>query len=104
MIYTTEELREIIKPIAEKYSIPAVYLFGSYARGEATDESDVDILVQIHGSIIHGFMIGGLYNDLCEAIGKKVDMVTVDTLEDCYERERFPHFAENLERERVQVL
>ncbi|MDR3294725.1 MAG: nucleotidyltransferase domain-containing protein [Clostridiales Family XIII bacterium] len=32
-------------PIAIKYQLPTVYLFGSYARGEATDDSDVDILI-----------------------------------------------------------
>ena len=36
MVYTLEQLREKITPIAEKYRIPAVYVFGSYARGEAT--------------------------------------------------------------------
>ena len=40
MIYTIEEIRRIITPIAKKYRLPAVYLFGSYARGDATETSD----------------------------------------------------------------
>ena len=43
MIYTIEALKKIIEPIAKKHKIPAIYLFGSYARGVATEESDIDI-------------------------------------------------------------
>ena len=45
MIYTLEQLKELIAPIAEKYRLSAVYLFGSYARGEQTPDSDVDLYV-----------------------------------------------------------
>ena len=45
MIYTLEQIRDAVAPIAKKYQIPAVYLFGSYARGTATEESDIDLLV-----------------------------------------------------------
>ena len=38
MIYTIEEIRRRIAPVAVRYHLKAVYLFGSYARGEATDE------------------------------------------------------------------
>ena len=50
MIYTFDQLKELIKPVAEKYSLPAMNLFGSYARGEATDESDVDVIIDRTGS------------------------------------------------------
>ena len=43
--YTIEEIKRRITPVAEKYRLAAVYLFGSYARGDATAESDVDFLV-----------------------------------------------------------
>ena len=42
MVYTIDEIRQIITPIAKKYGLPAVYLFGSYARGTANEDSDVD--------------------------------------------------------------
>ena len=44
MIYTIEEIRAAVLPIAQKYSLKAVYLFGSYARGTATESSDIDIM------------------------------------------------------------
>ena len=45
MIYTVEEIRRYITPVAVRYRLKAVYLFGSYARGGATDESDVELLI-----------------------------------------------------------
>ena len=81
MIYTLDDLRERIAPIARKYQIPAVYLFGSYARNEASDNSDVDILIDREGSTIRGmFDMGGLYAELQSSIGKNVDLVTLQSL------------------------
>lgn len=45
VIYTQDQIRQMIAPIAEKYHLKAVFLFGSYARGDATESSDVDLLV-----------------------------------------------------------
>lgn len=45
MIYTAEEIRRRITPVAVRYRLKVVYLFGSYARGEATDENDIDLLI-----------------------------------------------------------
>lgn len=65
MVFTLDELKTKIAPIAEKYGLKAVYLFGSYARNEATDDSDVDILIDRTDSKIHSmFDMGGLYSDL----------------------------------------
>lgn len=36
--YTIEEIRAIVKPIARKYGVARVYLFGSYARGDITEQ------------------------------------------------------------------
>ena len=44
-IFSLEEIKDLVKPLAEKYHAEKVYLFGSYARGEADEESDLDFLV-----------------------------------------------------------
>ena len=75
VIYTLEQIRSIAAPIASRYGITSVSLFGSYARGEATDKSDVDLLID-RGDVICGFKLGGLYADLQESLGKEMDLVT----------------------------
>jgi predicted nucleotidyltransferase len=99
MVYTLDDLKQKIAPIAHKYDIPAVYVFGSYARGEATDDSDVDVLIQRKGSKIIGIMIGALYEDLSESLGKPLDLVTIETLEQECTKERTPWFVDNLLKE-----
>ena len=44
-MYSIDEIKEIVKPILKKYDVRKAYIFGSYARGEATEESDVDIMI-----------------------------------------------------------
>ena len=44
MVYTVEQIRSIASPIAQAYGVKSLSLFGSYARGEATDDSDIDLL------------------------------------------------------------
>lgn len=45
MVYTLDEIARRLRPVAEQYHLRAVYVFGSYARGEATEDSDIDLLV-----------------------------------------------------------
>jgi predicted nucleotidyltransferase len=103
MIYTTDEIRQKIIPIAEKYQLQRVYVFGSYARNEATDTSDVDVLVDTTGSIVQGWIIGGLYNDLCETFGDEIDLITTNALTQDEGQDRTPWFTENVMKERLLV-
>lgn len=104
MVYTVEELRKCIVPITRKYQIPAVYLFGSYARNEATDSSDVDILIDRDGSAIRSmFDMGGLYDELKTSIGKEIDLVTLQTLRQKSTQERTPWFVDNLQKDMVRL-
>jgi len=105
MIYSLEELKNRIAPVAEKYHLRAVYLFGSYARNEATDDSDVDVLIDRTDSIVKSaFDMGGLYNDLCESIEKEVDLVTTYALTQDSTQDRTPWFTENVMRDRVLIF
>ena len=76
-VYTIEEISRIVTPIADEMGIEKVYLFGSYARGEATPESDVDV-VDESGKIDSYLGIGRLYVKLNRALGKNVDVVPSD--------------------------
>lgn len=74
-VYTLEELSSIVAPIAERYGTGPIQVFGSYARGEATPESDIDLLIT-PGEIKSYFKFATLAADLEEAFGKKVDAVS----------------------------
>ena len=105
MVYSVEELKQRIAPVAEKYGLREVYLFGSYARSEATEQSDVDILVDRAGSKVRGmFEMGGLYEDLRASVGKEVDLVTTQTLEQSSTRQRTPLFVRNVQTERIRLI
>lgn len=56
----------------EKYSVEEIGLFGSYARDEATEESDIDIFVKMPPKL---FDVIGVKLEIEEALGKKVDIV-----------------------------
>lgn len=104
MTYSIEELKQIITPIARKYNIPAIYLFGSYARGQANDNSDVDILIEREGSTIKSlFDLGAFYNELNETLGKSIDVVTTDSINQPDTKRRNPWFASNVQKERVTI-
>ena len=104
MIYTLEQLKELIAPIAEKYRLSAVYLFGSYARGTAKEASDVDLLVDTTGtSLISLFALGALYCDLEDAQQKRVDLITISALQQRAQLPSEQDFRQTVMRERVKL-
>ena len=75
-VLTLEKITEIVKPIALKYKVKAIYLFGSYARGEATADSDLDFLV-FGGNEFKKTLILALAEELREAFEKAVDVFEI---------------------------
>lgn len=69
------EKREDIRRIAAKHGASNVRIFGSLARGEATEASDVDLLVEV-GAETSSWFPAGLVLDLEEILGRKVEVVT----------------------------
>ena len=77
MILSNEHIKEVVTNFFKDKPVNKVWLFGSYARGEATDESDIDVMVDIDKSILIGLQFFGWYSDLEEKFHKKVDLVKV---------------------------
>ena len=78
-VYTTDEIKKIIEPIARTYGIGRLSLFGSYARGEARPGSDIDIRL-VDGGNIHGwFKLARFNRELEEHLGIKVDLIDCDS-------------------------
>lgn len=88
-VYKIEEIAEKVRPIAERYGAGKIYLFGSYARGEATEDSDIDLLVDAE-NISGFFAFGGLYGDLRDALQKELDLVTINAI---YSEHKNDHLA-----------
>lgn len=82
-IYTIEEIKDIIHShetaLQEEYKTVKFYLFGSYARGEQTAASDIDLLVELKEPI-GMFKFLDLEEDLEKIFGKKIDLGTPDCL------------------------
>lgn len=73
----------MIQQIAEYFKTQPVvkaWLFGSFARGEQREDSDVDILVVLDHSQPVGLRFFGMYEDLKELLGRNVDLVVDRTL------------------------
>lgn len=97
-------IRAIVAPVAKKHRLRGVYVFGSYARNEATDESDVDLLIDREGSEIRGvFGMNALLEELKAALGKDVDLITLQSLQQESTARSNAEFVQNVTREMVKV-
>jgi len=72
--YSIEELRDIVAPIAEKYGVSRVYLFGSVARGDDDEKSDYDFYIEMD-KVMDLFTLSGFFLDLHQAIGSDIDLL-----------------------------
>ena len=78
---STQVLTNIIADYFKTQPVLKAWLFGSYARGEETPESDVDILVEFdHSSPIGLFAYARMWRELQERLGLNVDLVEEGTL------------------------
>lgn len=104
MIYTVREIQNRVAPVAEKYGIKAVFLFGSYAKGTATEKSDIDLLVDTSGTALRSLLaLGAFYNDLEAALGKKIDLITIRALEQQAQMPSEAAFRETVMKERIPL-
>jgi predicted nucleotidyltransferase len=93
--YSTDEIKEIVAPIAKDFGIRKLSLFGSYARGEAAENSDLDFHIIDRGSLRGLFRLAGFELALEEKFKVPVDVVTTDSL--------FEDVRQNVEKEEVVI-
>jgi len=72
---SVEELKTKIRPVAERYGVEKVYLFGSVARGNYTEDSDYDFCIE-KGKVRDLFTFSGLRSEMERVIGAEIDLVT----------------------------
>jgi hypothetical protein len=89
------EIREIVLPVLRQHGITRAGTFGSVARGEATPESDVDILIELdrHASLLDYI---GIKLELEEVLGQRVDLVQYAAIK--------PRLRERILGEEVPIL
>ncbi len=89
-----EKIKKMIE-ILKKYGVKKVKIFGSYARGEAKPESDLDVIVEFsqRKSLLE---IVGIEQELEDTLGIKVDLLT--------EKSISPYLKERIEKESIVVL
>ena len=94
-VYSLDEIKAIAAPLARQYGVAALYLFGSYARGEATSQSDLDFLVDRTG-MEDLLALGGLYSDLEKSFDKPLDVLTAQMLSE--------EFRKAIQNEAIRLL
>lgn len=95
---TTQEilnrLRTYKEQFAEKYGIEQLGLFGSVARGEQDDKSDIDVIIKLQRPSM--FTCCGIQEELRKLFRRKVDLITLH-------ENMFRSFYQNLERDAIYV-
>ena len=98
MVYTLSQIQEKIVPICREWGIAKLLLFGSYARGEATENSDIDFVVYDTENKLAGSGFYALVGDLRNIFNtNKVEVV------DSSEIESIPWIAFNIKNEGVAL-
>jgi len=84
--HSIEELRSIVTPVAERYGVSRVYLFGSRARGDGNEKSDYDFSI-VPGKLEGIIKLSGFILELSDALGTDVDVLPELTKNDELNRE-----------------
>ena len=72
-------IKNKLDPVFSLYNVQSATLFGSYAKGSATEKSDVDLMVD---SGLHGLQFFSLVEDIHQALQKEVDVFDVTHIDD----------------------
>lgn len=95
MLPAVAEIAEIVLPILKRHGISKAGIFGSCARGDMSDESDIDLLVEITADISLLDFIG-IKLEIEEALDHQVDLVEYDSIK--------PMLRDRILSEQVQIL
>lgn len=80
MLMNRQEIIDALRIYFNTQPVLKAWLFGSFSRGEETKDSDVDIIVLLDKSQPIGMKYFGMWSELEELLGRKVDLVSEGTL------------------------
>jgi len=84
--YTINQIRDIVVPIAKQHGVKSVSLFGSYASGRATPQSDVDLKIE-KGQLKSLFDLSRFRLDVEDALQLPLDLITTQCSDAAFLRE-----------------
>ena len=93
--YSISDICKIITPIAEEFGVRKMSVFGSYARGEASENSDIDFHIIDRGTLRGLIRLASFELALEESLNIPVDVVTTDSL--------FEDIRKHIEQEELVV-
>lgn len=76
IVLTIPDIQNVVKELAVKHEVKEVFLFGSYARGEETQNSDIDLRVEM--GTLSPWSLTRFYTDLVESFDVSVDIIETD--------------------------
>lgn len=96
------EIKKLTEPIFKEYGVEKAYIFGSYARGDYNENSDIDILISSK-SIRSLLIIGAILEALKLVLKKEVDLIE----EECFEEDEIDEidqeFYNRIKKERILI-
>ncbi len=94
---TLEEIKKITDPACRDFGVKRLDIFGSFTRGEQTNNSDIDLLVEFDEPDLHpSRRFFGMLHYLEDVLGHKIDLLTVSGLQN-------PYFRRQVFKERINL-
>ena len=91
----SDDIRTSLSDYFRHQPVKRAWLFGSYARGEETENSDIDLLVDLDETQAVGLRFFGMWRELEQLLGKNIDLVTENSLAD--------YAREGVDRDKIMV-
>ncbi|SUP37134.1 nucleotidyltransferase family protein [Veillonella criceti] len=97
MVQNLDVIKIKALPILKEANVSSAYIFGSHARGEATEFSDIDLLIDYGASTKSMFELSELKYKLAKALNKSVDLVSTNSLRNDY-------FSKQINKDKICIL
>lgn len=99
---TIIQIKKLTELVFREYGVEKAYVFGSYARGDYNENSDIDIII-VAKNIKSLLIIGAILEALKQALQKEVDLIEEECFEENHMEEWEQEFYDNIKKERVII-
>lgn len=96
------QIKKLTEPVFKEYGVEKAYVFGSYARGDYNENSDIDIII-VAKNIKSLLIIGAILEALKQVLQKEVDLIEEECFEEDNIEEWEKEFYDNIKKERVII-